>query len=420
MPMRHSRPLLSPRQPACCRRPAAGQPGVLLALGSSLLLGLALCGLVGCAAGSDLSGAEVPTPQLTQPSWQTDYPTGEGPIALVLTDLNSDGLRDVAVVNGIGASVSLYLADGGGLLPGKEYPVGRGAQAIAALQLDDDARDDLVIANAADNTLFTLLSKGQKAGEFVAGPAITGIENPSILSTADVTGDGIPDLIVGSSGTDLITVLENKKTGGTLTRIGAPFSAGPDVRGLALLPLDASQPGRLDLAVARAGRDEIGLFRNDGGGRFTLTSLPLGLPPDSTPISVAAAELDGVSGSVELAVLSHGTGQLGLAQAVGGGRFMLSSTAIGPKPAALAIGAIDRDALLDMAVAVPSQELVATVQNLGAERWPMGMPTDFYASPGLPTALAIADMNGDGRGDLLVVCREADRLRILGPAGTMP
>ena len=113
----------------------------------------------------------------------------------------------------------------------REYPVGRGAQAIAApTRLDDDARDDLVIANAADNTLSTLLSKG-RAGEFVAGPAITGIENPSILSTADVTGDGIPDLIVGSSGTDLITVLENKKTGGTLTRIGAPFSAGPPMCG---------------------------------------------------------------------------------------------------------------------------------------------------------------------------------------------
>ena len=45
--------------------------------------------------------------------------------------------------------------------------------------------------------------------------------------------------------------------------------------------------------MARAGCDEIGLFKNDGAGRFTLTSLPLGLPPDSTPIAVAAADLDG-------------------------------------------------------------------------------------------------------------------------------
>lgn len=420
MPMAHNPPPLSPRQSASTRRPAAGEPAVRSALGSSLLLGLALCGLVGCAAGSDLSGAEVPTPQLTRPSWQADYPTDEGPVALVLTDLNGDGLRDVAVVNGIGASVSLYLGDGSGLAPGQKYPVGRGAQAIAALRLDDDARDDLVIANAADNTLSTLLSKGQKAGEFSAGPTITGIENPSILATADVTGDGIPDLIVGSSGTDLITVLENKKTGGTLTRIGTPFSAGPDVRGLALLPLDASLPGRQDLAVARAGQDEIGLFKNDGSGRFTLSSLPLSLPPDSTPIAVAAGDLDGGSGGVDLAVLSHGSGQLGLAQSVAGGRFVLSSTAIGPKPAALALGALHGDALPDIAVAVPSLELVATVQNLGASRWSAGLPTDFYASPGLPTALAIADMNGDGRGEILVVCREANRLRILSPAGTMP
>lgn len=396
----------------------SGRLGILSRL---VALGLAAGCLLGCAAGADINGAEVPTPTLSSPLWHDDHLTGEGPVALAVADLNGDSLPDVAVVNGTDGSVSLFFGTGSSLRKGQTYPVGRGASAIAVLPLDNDGGLDLVVANAADNTLSTLLSTGEKTGLFVAGPAIPGIENPSVLASADVSGDGFADLVVGSSGTDLITVLENKMTGGTLTRIGSAWLAGPYVRGLALLPLDPNRPSRMDLAVARAGSDDIGLFLNDGQGRFAPASAQLTTSTDAIPIAIVAADLDDIPGRVDLAILSHGSGEVSLGLAGGSGQFSVTSHAIGPKPAALAAGKINSDARLDLAVAVPSQEVVATYRNDKPNNPDIRTsPLSYYETRGLPTAVAIADMNGDGRGDVLVLCREAGMLRVFGPREVTP
>lgn len=388
-----------------------------------LVLGLLASGLWGCASGADLSGAEIPPPTVTEALFLQEYPTEEGPVALVVADLNGDGSPDVAVVNGTAGSVSLFLSgsgssSGSGLMAGKTYPVGRGAAAISALPLDDDGLPDLVVANAADNTLSTLLSKGRPAGEFAAGPLSMDVENPSVLAAGDVTGDGIPDLVVGSSGTDLVTVLENKKTGGTLTRLGTPWAAGPFLRGLALLPFDGAKPQRLDVAVARAGSDDIGLFVNDGQGHYSPSLAGLRMPTDSIPIAIVAANLDGdMAGRVDLAILGHGSGEVSLGLASGVGQFRLTSQEIGPKPAALAVGKLNDDARLDLAVAVPSQDIVATYRNSSQSG---SNPVTYYAAPGLPTAVAIADVSGDGRDEVLVLCREAGKFLVLTPREVTP
>jgi hypothetical protein len=311
-------------------------------------------------------------------------------------------------------SVTLYRGVGGSLTLGNRYPVGRGASAIAVLPLNGDSLPDLVIANAADNTLSTLINQNMPGGVFAAGPLITGIENPSLLVSGDLTGDGIADLVVGSSGTDLITVLANKRAGGTLSPLGTPLSACPFLRGLALLPLDDNQPQRLDLAVAQAGSSEIGLFRNDGQGGLSQVGSPLRVSADSVPVAVVAGQLDmDPAGRIDLAILEHGRGQLRLGKATGNGLFSLSALPLGPKPAALALGGIYAGGRPDIAAALPGQDVVAIWRNSDATAWGSAEAVTYVQTLGLPTDLAIADLDGDGHGELLVVCRESNLLRIL-------
>lgn len=380
----------------------------------ALLWGVWAALLTGCAASKDISGADVPAPTTLPPLWQTQLPTEEGPVALAVADFDDDGHRDVAVVNGTKGSVSLYRGDGSSLAIGNRYEVGRGASAIVVMSLNGDKLPDLVIANAADNTLSTLINQGMPGGVFAAGPLVTGIENPSLLVSGDLTGDGIADLVVGSSGTDLITVLENKPAAGTLSPLGTPLAAGPFVRGLALLPLDDNQPKRLDLAVAQAGSGEIGLFRNDGQGRLSQVGSPLRVSADSVPVAVVAGQLDiDPAGRIDMAILEHGRGQLSLGKATGNGLFRLSALPLGPKPAALTTGTIYDAARLDIAAALPGQDVVAIWRNSDASAWGNAGALTYVETLGLPTDLTIADLDGDGHGELLVVCRESNQLRIL-------
>lgn len=57
--------------------------------------------------------------------------------------------------------------------------------------------------------------------------------------------------------------------------------------------------------------------------------------------------------------------------------------------------------------------MVAIWRNSDASAWGNAGALTYVETLGLPTDLTIADLDGDGHGELLVVCRESNQLRIL-------
>lgn len=405
-------PQTSPRNPV--PRPIPGAPTWRLPVPLRTLIVALLSALFsGCSASY---GGDAPPNlgTLLQPDWEQDLPTGAGPSALAVLDVNGDGRPDVAVANGVDGTVRLYLQNDGRLLAGPDYAVGRGPSALVALHLDDDNRLDLLVANAADSTLSTLLTKGQPMIGFAPGPLLPIDDNPSTLAVGDITGDGIDDVLVGCAGSESVVALENKRQAGTLTKLStlSPLSS---MRALALVPFDAGQPKRLDLAVARADREEIALFQNDGRGAFAASTMTLRLPSGSTAVALVAGNLDDdAQARSDLAILDHGNGDIHIGQSLGPAQFRLASYHVGEKPAALAMGQLDSDARPELALTDPSGERVGTLLG-GSGSVGSPLPIAYYAAPGLPAALAIADIDGDNLGELLVLCRAAGLLRVLSP-----
>ena len=407
-----------------------------IGLGRALLHGaclITLMGLTACSASylaGDVQPNEdmgAPTPDFaTLQALERQFDSGVGATALAVADLNKDQHADAAVANGIAGTVSVFLRlDGSGsMTPSATYAVGRGPSAIGTIDLDGDSQPDLVVANAADNTLSTLISKGQPSGAYVVGPTYGPIQSPNAIAVGDVTGDGKPDVVVSSAGSDQITVLQNLQQDGLLTRVGNAFSGGRFVYGLALVP-PGGPPGTkpLDLAVVQAADDRVGLFRNNGSGMFAAVAGGVQLPQDTTPVAIVAADVDGNGqGASDLAIVGHGAGTLALALALGNGTFEPHSIAIAARLGAVAQGRLDSDGVPDWVVAEPDGDRVHVL--LGADiqaSWKAGgtgRPTvRAYAAAGLPSAVALGDVDGDGTDEVLVVCREQGALRVLRGVG---
>jgi hypothetical protein len=141
----------------------------------------------------------------TGPGFNTAlFPTssiGSAAAAEIATgDFNSDGLTDLVVITPAGAGVMLNSSDltapapTYGFAAPVVYPAGNGPDAVLVKDVNTDGNPDLLIANSTDGTVSVLL--GSANGTFVSHGAFAAGANPTSIATSDFSGDGIADLIV--------------------------------------------------------------------------------------------------------------------------------------------------------------------------------------------------------------------------------
>ena len=320
---------------------------------------------------------------------------------MAIGDINGDGRRDIVLLATDGVYFIRQDKDGKLEAPVKEGGLPEGAFAVLLRDFNGDKRGDLlyVCASEAAPLCFRFQDAEGRLGPEVRckAPPIRG------LAVGDVTGDGVeqPVAIQLNSGRMVVyDVVEEPSAGalleGPLERYTFASAGARRPRSLAMGSL--SPDGLLDVLVTDPDSAEVELFVQAAGGRWHRRGTFPAFQGASDLALLPAEAQEGVG----VLMLSPDESAMGLARMEPNGRLTFPrALPMDGKPTAMTVADLDGDGKPEIAcVAVKDRDrflLVLDAATLAARaRIPiLDARTD-------PDGLLAADVNQDGRMDLVL------------------
>lgn len=328
-----------------------------------------------------------------------------------LVDIDVDGDLDMVFANSLHGQDRLLVNDGSGTFTDEtsmRMPVDvESTYSIAAGDVDGDGDVDLLLGIVdfpgpvpGQDRLYLNDGRGTFVDATAVGlPALQDATRDVALTDCD--GDGDLDALIANSGQDLLLV--NDGTGHFTVAAPTNLPVDPEIT-LALGPADLDGDGDADLLLVRS--YGTSLWLNDGTARFAdVTSSGLPRDTDST-LAIALADLDGDADIDMLCGNRYGSSlqPARLCLNDGTGRFADVSAAHLPadsfRVVAIAVGDVDGDSDVDALLVRDGPDLLFVNNGMAvfADESSTRLPPASDDSRGV----ALADVDGDGDLDALI------------------
>ena len=393
---------------------------------------------------------------------------GDDANSVAVADLNGDGKADIVVANcGSGilcgaspGSVGVLLGNGDGTFQTAVFysSGGYGAASVAIADVNGDGKPDLLVANncsdatCATGSVSVLLGNGD--GTFNTAVAYNSGGYLAVsVAVADVNGDKKPDLVVINScsnngncvpsyGDGSLGVLLGNGDGTFQTAVLSD-SGGYTPQSVAIADLNGD--GKPDAIIPQCygptfgciTTGQVGVLLGNGDGTFQ-AAVKYNSGADY-PNSVAVADVNG-DGKLDVLLSNeatlneaYGPGVASVLLGNGDGTlqaavtYSLGGNSYGGRAYSIAVADMNLDGKLDLVVSAQGDgngfDLASVLLGNGDGTFQTGVP--FMTGGYLPVSVAVADVNGDGRPDLVVAnqcgtgsCPAAGSVGVLINTGT--
>ena len=359
----------------------------------------------------------------------TYYSVGIRPEAVTIADVNGDGHNDVVTVTTQPGNVRVLLGNGDGTLQNASVGYATGGNAKTQAIVDDFNNDGNADVIVSDEEFSFVYFQGYGDGSFrsalnyYAQPNGNGFHPNGVgIASGDFNGDGLPDFVIGnyndSATTGVAVFLTNAD--GSL-QAGVPYnpSGSTELQYVAVADFDGD--GKLDIAAANSANlvtctvqpcGVVQVFTGNGDGTFATGGAyrtgSAGTDATRSPLGLVVGDFNG-DGKPDLAVVNNYSGttaDVGILLNDGTGKF-LAATNYPLSNLATEISAADLngDNKLDLVAplygtnAVPDNRVSVLLGNGNGTFQAESLVALGFNNP---YAVAVGDLNGDGKPDLAV------------------
>jgi len=365
---------------------------------------------------------------------------GTKPFGMAVQDMNNDGKADLLLSYGAGGggsrgTVSVRLGDGAGTFSGGTLSeVSHGPGRIVTGDFNADGKLDFATISWDGFSFPAAVSVrfGDGLGgfsgvlEWPIGKVPVDVDTP--LAVADMTGDGVPDLITAcnpyiepNKGYDLNTMYLSIRTGKSGQNFeghmqvasgqGEHFDANngitSDINDAVLA--DVNQDQKLDLLLSQISSNNVGVKLNNGAGGFV--ALPdVMLPAASYNRTIAAGDINN-DGFMDFVTANAGSRMpvSGMTASVrlgnGKGSFTGNTEiALGGNPYQIYLQDVNNDGYLDLLSTIYYSPAIVVKLGNGLGGFSTG---STLIGAGNQVSLEIVDLNNDGFLDIVGVDTES-------------
>lgn len=243
---------------------------------------------------------------------KSDLTVGSSPISTTMADIDGDGKLDVLTANYTANTITLMRNTGTSgtisFAANVNITSGQGPYDLTTADIDGDGKPEVLVVNYVANT-FSIFRNTSTVGSFsfAARQDVSLTGGPVSICAGDLNEDGKPDvaIVYFFGATNKLTVLKNTSTPGTVSFDSqVEFNTGFEPRSVLVTDLD--DDGKADVAITNGADGSMSIFRNTTSSGAISFATRLDVTTGNAPFSVTAGDLDG-DGKPDLAVANFGS-----------------------------------------------------------------------------------------------------------------
>ncbi|CAM4908496.1 unnamed protein product [Rotaria socialis] len=345
---------------------------------------------------------------------QIKYSTGLGsmPYAVAVGDLNSDYQVDIIVANFGTNNIGIFLGTGYGSFTSQltfstasSHP-----RYVTVGNFNNDAHVDIIFANYGTNTIGIFFGYGD--GNFTSEITFSTEYDslPFALAIGDFNKDNNLDVAVANYGTNNVGVFLGYGNGSFASQM--TFSTGMNSHPYSIAIGNLNNDTQLDIVVANSGTNNVGVLFGHANGTFEIQTTYF-TGNSSSPLSVVLADLNNDL-TLDIVVANSGMDNVGVLFGYGNGSFAIQrefATGINSYPLSLAIGDFNKDNRSDIAISnYGTNHADVLFGNNYATFSPQVTYTTGDASG--PNSVTIGYLNNDSHLDIIVANGWADNVGV--------